>query len=232
MTMRTMDKLESVGLMVGPVLALLFFLLEPGGVIIDPAASGDAVAVITALASNRGLAHATSLGIPLGLVMMLYGLAGINRVIREERMAAALSRLGILCMTVGAIGWILASGLNHVIAETQIGVEGAIQQAIPLHKVDSGVTIISGMMVSAGFIAFSLGLSAIYPPGFGKIAARVITAVSVLALIAFIIGHTGPSQTMVSVARACYFPWVLWSVYLGVGFLRGAGLPQTDGTAV
>jgi len=212
---------------VGPVLALLFFLFEPGALIIDPAEIGDAEGIITALASNQTMAHVSALVVPLGLVLMLYGLAGINRVIREERMAAGLSRLGILCMTIGAVGWILTAGFTHVLAETQIGVEQELQRAMSVYIVDSGVTIISSMVVSVGFIAFSLGLSAIYPPGFNKTAALVITAVSVLALIAFIIGHTGTNASMITVARACYFPWVAWSVILGVNSLKGSSFPQT-----
>lgn len=228
MGIKTMDKLEALGLIVGPVLALLFFLFEPGALIIDPAEIGDAVGIITALASNQTMAHVSSLVVPLGLVLMLYGLAGINRVIQENRMAAALSRLGILCMTIGVIGWILSAGLTHVLAETRIEVEQALQRAMSVYIVDSGVTIISGMIVAAGFIAFSLGLAALSSPGFGRVAAVVITAVSVVALIAFIIGHIGGNSSMITVARACYFPWVAWSVLLGVNSLKGTGLTGVD----
>lgn len=227
MATRDLNKLEALGLIVGPVLALLFFLLEPGGLLIDPAEPGDAVAIVTAVATNQTMAHISGLAVPLSLLLMLYGLIGINRIIGEEKMSAALSRLGILSMTVGAIGWILTSGLNHVLAQTQIGVEEAFQQAITIYRADSGLTIISSIIVSAGFIAFSLGLAAIYPPGFLKIAAWVITAVSTVALAAFIMGHTGSNQDMVTVARACYLPWVIWLAMLGVRFLKGTGLPQT-----
>lgn len=221
-----MDRLESLGLIVGPVLALLFFLLEPGSLLIDPAEPGDAVATITAMATNQTMAHISGIVVPLSLVLMLYGLTGINRVIQQEKMAAALSRLGTLCITVGAIGWVLTSGMNHVLAQTRIDAEQALQQAIAVYKADSGVTIISSMAVAAGILAFSLGLSALYPPGFHKIAALVIAAVSILALVALIIGHIGPNPDMILVSRACYFPWVVWIVFLGVGFLRGTGLPQ------
>lgn len=227
MTMRTMNKLESLGLIVGPVLALLFFLFEPGGMIIDPAEIGDAEGAITALVSNQTMAHVSALVVPLSLVLMLYGLIGVNRVIQEEGMAAALSRLGILCMAIGVFGWILTAGLTHILAGTQIGVEQALQRAMSAYIVDSGVTLIGGLIVAAGFIAFSLGLAAKFPPGFNKTATLVITAVSVLAFIAFIIGLTGPSPTMIQVARACYFPWVAWSVMLGVGFLKGTITLQT-----
>ena len=41
------------------------------------------------------------------------------------------------------------------------------------------------MVVAAGLLAFSLGVSAMFPRGFGRTAALVIAAVSTVALIAF-----------------------------------------------
>ncbi|MXX45559.1 MAG: hypothetical protein F4Z41_05075 [Acidimicrobiia bacterium] len=222
-------KLEALGLIVGPVLALLFFLLEPGGILIDPVEPGDAVGGITALASNSALAHASSLLVPLSLLLMLFGLVGISRVTSGEQMSGGLSRLGILCMTIGGAGWILSAGLTHVLTETVMESDLALQQAIAVYRVDSGLTIISSMVVSAGVLAFSLGVSAMSPGGVGRTVALVVSAVSAIALITLIIGHTGPNPDMIRVARACYFPWAAWIAYLGVRFLKGSGLPQTAG---
>ena len=97
---------------------LLFFLLEQGEIVIDPAESGDAVGTITALASNPAVAHVSSLLVPPSLVTMLFGLAGISGVIQGERMSGGFSRLGILCITIGGTGWILTAELNHVLADT------------------------------------------------------------------------------------------------------------------
>ena len=223
METKSVNKLEALALIVGPALALLFFMLEPGRLLIDTAEPGDAAATITALATNKAMANTSGLVVPLSLVLMIYGLAGINRVIQEESMAAALSRLGVLFMIVGAIGWILTSGLNHILADTRLGVEEAFQQAIAIYRVDSGLTLISSATVSVGFLTFSLGYSAMHPPGFSKIAALVITAISILALVAIIMGYIGSNQAMITVAQACYLPWVIWLVILGVRFLKNPG---------
>ena len=222
MGMKTMHKLDALALIVGPVVALLFFLLEPGALIIDPAETSDAVGRITALVSNQTMAHISALVVPAGLMLMVYGFAGINRAIRDESMSSALSRLGILSLTIGAIGWILTAGITHALAQTRTGVEQELQRAMSAYIVDSGVTIIASMFVAVGFIAFSLGLAARSSPGFSRVANLVITAVSILALVAFILGYIGTNSSMVAVARACYFPWVAWSVYLGVKSLKGA----------
>lgn len=228
MRSRTVDKLEALGLVVGPLLALFFFALEPGAMFVDRADPNDHEAVITALASNGFLAHVTALLVPAGLLLLLYGLSGVNRVIQDDRMAASLARLGILAMTIGAIGWILTSGLNHVLAATDVGSAEALRSAVSVRQADSGITVASGVVVAVGFAAFAAGLSVMFPPGFNRTAARLVVVISLIALIAMIIGQTASSSAMVSVARACYVPWAVWSAILGAGFLKGTGLP-TEG---
>lgn len=220
----SVNKLEALGLVVGPVLALIFFAIEPGGMFIQPADSTDPAATITAVASNPGIARVTALMVPLGLILMLYGLSGISRVMRPDTMAAALSRLGILFMNVGAFGWILTSGLTFILTRTQLDAAHALESAIPIYMVDSGMGMLSSLAVASGFMAFNLGLSAIYPPGPLRITALAIAAVSVICLIAVIIGNSVPDRTMITVSRICYFPWVAWSVVLGVRFLKGRSL--------
>ena len=220
----SVNKLEALGLVVGPVLALIFFAVEPGGMFIRPADSTDPAATITAVASNSNIARVTALMVPLGLILMLYGLSGISRVMRPDTLAAALSRLGILFMNVGAFGWILTSGLTFILTRTQLDAAQGLESAIPIYMVDSGMSMLSSLAVASGFMAFNLGLSAIYPPGSLRITALAIAAVSVVCLIAVIIGNTVPDRTMITVSRVCYFPWVAWSVVLGVRFLKGRNL--------
>ena len=54
------------------------------------------------------------------------------------------------------------------------------------------------------------------------VAALVIVAVSVVALVAFIIAASVSEQeeTATMVGRICYFPWVVWSVMLGMNLLK------------
>ena len=232
-----LNKLEAWALIAGPVLALLFFMLEPGGMFIDNAEADDALGKINAYVSNRALSHITGLVIPLGLILMLYGISGINRVIvgqaiRDDSTAAAFSRLGILCLTVGAFGWVIISGLALVLAQTDLDSDQAVQAAIAVYRVDSGITILSSAAVATGFLAFNLGLAALFPSGSARIWALVIAAVSLIALIALIIGHTTTTETGLAISRLCYIPWVIWSVALGIRFLSGKGISATSDSAV
>ena len=222
MKVGSVNRFEAWSLSIGPILALLFFLLQPGGMLIDSAVSTDSIGRIRALASNAALAHGAGLMVPIGLLIMIYGLTGLNRliVLVEDDSASALSRFGILSATVGGFGWIMSYGLIHILAEVPIGDAVAVQAAVPVEQASAGITFISSLAVSLGIMALSLGLSFRDPVGFNKIAALVIFVVSVVAVVSLIIGQTGPSESMVTLARLCYFPWVLWSITLGMRFLK------------
>ena len=217
-------RLEAWGLIVGPILALSFFLLEPGALIFDPVEYGDAEGTVRAMASNAAVAQLVALMVPLGLILMLYGLSGINRSIMGDSMAPALSRMGILFMTVGVFGWIVVSGLALVLAGTDLGSSAEVDQALAVYRVDSGIALLSSMAVAAGFLTFNLGLWSLFREGPRRLVALAVAALSVVCLVALIIGHSASEPAMITVARLCYFPWVAWTAALGVGFLQGREL--------
>ena len=228
-----LNKLEAWSLILGPLLALIFFMIEPGGMFIDNADSSDALGKINAYVSNPTLSHVTGFVIPLGLILMLYGMSGVNRVIvgqaiRDDSMAAALSRLGILCLTVGAFGWVIISGIAHILVQTDIDSEQAVQSAVAVYRVDSGITILSSAAVATGFMAFNLGLAALFPAGPNRIAALVTAAISLICLITLIIGHSATNEGMLAISRLCYIPWVIWSIALGTRFLSGKSISTVN----
>ena len=221
------NKIGALALIVGPVLALASFLIEPGGILIDPADTTDTLGSITAYVSNPVISRISALMVPLGLLSMLYGLSSIQQAIHDESIGDALSRFGILCMTLATFGWGFVRGLILVITNTEIGADP--NAVLPdTYDVMIGITRISGLAAALGFLSFSLGLSTRDPLGFHKIAALVIAAISVLSLTSLIVGIFAPSQleTMVRIARLCYFPWVIWSAILGIGFLRRGNFPE------
>ena len=233
MATNLLNKLEAWSLIVGPILALLFFMLEPGGMFIENADAADAVGKVNAYVGNPILSHITGFVIPLGLILMLFGISGVNRVIvsqaiRDDSTAAAFSRLGILCLTVGAFGWVIISGIAHILTQTDLDSDQAVQVAIAVYKVDSGITILSSAAVATGFMAFNLGLAALFPAGANRIAALVVAAVSLICLITLIVGHSATNEGMLAISRLCYIPWVIWSVALGIRFLSGKTISSNE----
>lgn len=218
----SVHKLEALSLIVGPLLALLFFLVEPGGMLIDSVESTDYVGKITALGSHSALTRVAGLFVPLGLLIMLYGMSGVNRATLARDTAAAVSRFGILSVTVGGFGWIISDGLNHLLVRVDVASEQALEAAVPVLQVGDGISLISGMAVSLGLIAFSLSVATRESAGFHRMSAAAITVVSAISLAALIIGHSAGSEAMIAVGRACYFPWVIWTGILGTRYLMAA----------
>ncbi len=215
----SLNRLGALSIGLGPLMALVFFLIQPGGMFIDNTRSDDAVGSIAALASNNGLATFTALGISLGLGLTMFGTRVVQHAIRSGALGSPVdttSRLGFWLMAIGTVGWILAQGLVLSMADTNLGSEVSVSAMLSVYSVQSGITLVSGLAVSLGFAFFALGVggSGMY----NLLAARVIAVVSLVAFVFFIvaISTTGDSrETSLLVARICYFPWVIWTVGLG-----------------
>lgn len=96
--------LGGLTLIVGPLLAIVFFVLQPGGVLINSAEMNEAYATIYALARYRTLANLTVIAISLGLILSLYGQFVLLDSIRGTAGGAALARLGFLFLAIGGVG--------------------------------------------------------------------------------------------------------------------------------
>ncbi len=216
----TVNKLGALSLIVGPILAIVFFALEPGGLLIDTADSTDAVAVVTALASNSALAHLSAFVVPLGLALSLFGLWVVESNTRDSGGGNALARFGFVLLAITNFGWILIQGLTHTMANTALDSQQAIEAAVSVYLVDSGLTMILGLTAALGFLAFSLGMAA--ANRVNNIASWVAAAFSAVSLVCLIIGTTDPAQmkVMLQIARSIYLVWVLWMILLGAQTLK------------
>ena len=216
----SISKLGALALIVGPVLGLAAFLLEPGGLLLDRVDAIDELGKIKALASNSAIAHTVAPLIALGLTVMLYGFNSLKQTLTDNTNSAALARFGIFSLTVGGFGWILAQGFTYILAQTQIDSEQMLSYAIPIQKTDTGITLISGVVIAIGILALSSGLSARESVVFHKITSLVISVVSIIFVAAAITGYVASNESFITLGRACYFPWTIWGVMLGVRHLK------------
>ena len=212
----SLNRLGGGALIVGPVLTLVFFLLQPGGVLVDMTYSIDYRGPIPVLTGNTTLVDVTAVLISLGLVMSVYGFHTLQNVTRDGGSGDAFSRLGFLLIVVGAFGWVMVQGLVPTYHPETL----PIGRAGPAYETDSGITLISDVAFSLGILMFSLALST--RDDFNRRAALRIAAVSVVALVSFIIAASVPAQrdTMIVIGRMCYFPWVIWAVSVGVRLVK------------
>ena len=216
----SLNRLGGIALIAGPIMAIVFFLLQPGGILIDPADTTDAEGSITSLASNTALVDVTAILICLGLVLMVYGFYAVQNVMRDGGGGDALSRFGLLLLAVGAFGWVLAQGLTLVLAHADLEEAGVLAVMLPVYEIESGITLISAMGVSLGILTFSLALST--RDDFNRIASLIVSVVSVISLVCFIVAAVVPDQTdvMIGIGRIGYFPWVVWAVMAGVSLVK------------
>ena len=223
--------LGGLSLIVGPVLAFVCFLFRPGGVLFNNLLMDDASASIVALERLHTMATVTSIGIALGLILALYGQIALLLSLRSCPSDEALSQLGLLFLAVGAVGWVEMQGLNLEMADTYVEYAPSFQSATAVFRVEFGISLIAGLAVALGFLLFSLGLAS--RDEFNRITAGIIAVVSVIALVSQIIGIsvTPLLSTMIQINRICYVFWAIWSISLGVGFLRrSASKPSHEGT--
>ena len=69
----SVNKVAGLSLVLGPLLAFIFFLIQPGRLLIDSADISSATDSIMAAAGNAALSNITAMVISLGLITTVYG---------------------------------------------------------------------------------------------------------------------------------------------------------------
>ena len=67
----SVNKLGGYSVMLGPIIALIGYFLQPGGMLIDAADPANATASLMAITSNSTLGTVTGIVISLGLIIFL-----------------------------------------------------------------------------------------------------------------------------------------------------------------
>ena len=214
----SVNRLAGLSLIFGPIVAFVFFLLEPGGLLIDSAKVSDAVGSITAKSSNAALTNITNIGIILGLALILSGLYALMRNVTLQGNGKALVQMGFFMMFVGLAGWILSGGMDFILADAQSNEQ--IAGSVPVYYAGSGLVYAGGIALGFGGFIFALGLST--RDDFSQIISLVAAVVSLAIMVFFIIAilNNDGRDTFITVARGFYVLLVIWYGYLGVGLMN------------
>ena len=214
----SVNRLAGLSLIFGPIIAFVFFLVEPGGLLIDSAKVSDAVGSITAKASNAALTNITNIGIILGLALILSGLYALMRNVTLQGNGKALVQMGFFMMFVGLAGWILSGGMDFILADAQSSEQ--IAGSVPVYYASSGLVYAGGIALGFGGFIFALGLST--RDDFNQIISLVAAVVSLAIMVFFIIAilNNDGRDTFITVARGFYVLLVIWYGYLGVGLMN------------
>ena len=206
--------------MIAPVVTLIFYFLQPGGAIIDAVDPANTKATITAMVSNAGLGKVVSIVIPIGLLVFLSGILVLQENVRSNGNGGALSRIAVLFILAGIIGWVVSSGAS--LAITGSGKEAA--EAVPLfaslYSATLGIGTVAGILWGIGTLALALAIST--REDSNNIAALVAAVAAVVAIVVTIIGGLDKAQleTMTLVSGITYLVHMVWFFMLGQSLIK------------
>ena len=214
----SVNRLAGLSLIFGPVIAFVFFLLEPGGLFIDSAEVSDSVGNITAKSGNAALTNITNIAIVLGLTLILSGLYALMRNVTLQGNGKALVQMGFFMVFVGLTGWILSGGIDFILADAETPEQ--IAGSVPVYYAGSALVYAGGIVLGFGGAIFALGLST--RDDFNRIISLLAVLVSLAIMVFFILAilSNDGRDMFISVARGFYVLLVIWYGYLGVGLMN------------
>ncbi len=214
----SVNRLAGLSLIFGPLIAFVFFLVEPGGLLIDSVEVSDAVGSITAKGSNSVLTNVTNIAIILSLALILSGLYALMRNVTLQGNGKALVQMGFFMIFVGLTGWILAGGMDFILADAQTS--GQISGSVPVYYVGSALLYAGGIALGFGGFIFALGLST--RDDFNRMISLLAALVSLAVMVFFMIAilYNDGRDTFITLARGFYVLLVIWYGYLGVGLMK------------
>ena len=204
----SVTKLGGISLALGPVIALFFFLIQPGSLLIEPADPVNAQASIAALMSNSNLTQISALSVTIGLIMFLFGANTLQSNITGN--GSALSGWGTLFLMFAVVTVVIASSMQALIAGGSAGAAAGAVYAIGL-----GINTTGSIILGLGFLFFFLGLST--NDSFNKKLAYVAVVAAIVHIVVSIIGASDSAQlqTMQQISGLCYVIFTVYGIILG-----------------
>ncbi len=212
------NRLAGLSLIFGPIIAFVFFLIEPGGLLIDSADVSDSIGSIMAKGSNAALTNVTNIMIILGLALILSGLYALMRNVTLQGNGKALVQMGFFMIFVGLAGWMLAGGMDFILADAQTPEQ--IAGSVPVYYAGSALLYAGGIALGFGGFIFALGLST--RDDFNRIISLLAAVVSLAVMVFFVIAilYNDGRDDFITLARSFYVLLVIWYGYLGVGLMN------------
>ena len=214
----SVNRLAGLSLIFGPIIAFVFFLIEPGGLLIDSADTSDAVGTITAKSANATLTNVTNIAIILGLSLILSGLYALMRNVTLQGNGKAFVQMGFFVIFVGLTGWILSGGMDFILADAQSSDQ--IRESVPVFYAGSAFLYAGGIALGFGGFIFALGLST--RDDFNRTVSLLAALVSLAVMVFFMMAilNNDGRDTFLTLARGCYVLLVIWYGYLGFGLMN------------
>ena len=157
MTTSPLDRVAGLLMTLGAALMLVIFFIRPGSVLLPPDPERPLLGMVNVLANHAALTHVSALVGSLAILMVLFGFFTLRDAVGRHTTSDAFIRFGVLMLTVAVVGFVLAAGLNHIIAHlvnhgTALGFQRSamVNQAVHVQSVKSGIRIIPATPIFSG----------------------------------------------------------------------------------
>ena len=220
MNLLSTNKLGAISLVVGPTLAFVMFLIQPGGLLIDSTPGSDAMGLIGVWQANAVLVKITSGFIMLGLVLMAFGIYEVHVAHRGSR-GDGLNMAGLAALSLGVMAWLALHSLTVTLASSYPPQEAWL----PVYTIRTSLLLSGGVAVSLGITLFAFSVLIDYR----GLAFSILTWLAVLAGLVGMaewvvaIFNSDAMDSATTVARSMYIVYVVWLATLGVRLAREEG---------
>ncbi len=212
----SVEKMAGYCLIIGPIVAVLIYFIQPGGVLgiggqPDPTDAEAVIKLWTGDLQTYGIV--TSMLIPVALITMLSGLMYFVQSL-EGGNGYALARLGMPMVFIAVAGWAIGSGLSLGAGIGTVTLTGDRELATIGFSLANLCTFLFGV---GGFL-IALGASTREDSSiFASIAALSAVIVVISAQVSLL--ATDQANTMALIGGICYIVYTAWAITLGRGMI-------------
>ena len=202
-------KMAGYTLILGPILALVCFFIQPGGVlqIGGSAEPLDYAGQMKISSDNSGLGIITGILVPVGLITLFSGIMFYIQSM-EGGNGFGLARIGLPFFLIATAGWTLASSIF-------IGFSSEISTNIDLAGLAFGINIISSISFGIGGMILALAASTRNEVN-KNISYLAFIAATIVFLTNFILPFSPESGTLFQgIAGICFIIYTVWSILIG-----------------
>ena len=223
MNLLSTNKLGAISLIVGPVMAFVAFLLQPGGMLIEPVSPSDGQTMVAVWQASAALVKITAGFIMLGLMLMAFGLYEVH-VAHRSNPGDGLSMAGLAALSLGIIAWLITQALGIALSSSLA--TPATWDSVFLIR--TFISLTGGVAVGLGVFFFAASVLVETRSGVLGILTWVAAVAGAVNMVAMGWGifDTHSLDTASSIGRGMYIFYVVWLIALG---LRLHGEEETQG---
>jgi len=212
------NKLGGLGLLIGPGLATILFLVI--FMALGNTGSADPTDFKASFDKQTDLAHLLGLLPGISLIFFLYGINTLYNDLKESGENEALFRLGSMGVFFGILGLLLSIGLNSAAQFDGVtGLNDGYQYTIGV--IAGGIGSYTGLIFSIGLSLIALAVSS-NKEGIHKIFAYVVALIGLINIVVGFINFADSStwETTFIITPITYIVVSIWTATLGLDLMK------------